>query len=206
MTADTPTEKQRMRRAARALLEQVTLDQAHDVGISIAEVLIQSVFWRAASRVVLFVSRADEVDTSPLLSRALEDGKETLVPRITAAGSLEFALLGEPDRLRLGRFGLPEPPPDRPAVRLDHQALVLVPGLAFDLNGGRLGRGGGYYDRALAIDRRAELAPVLIGVGFSFQLVARVPMNPLDVRLDGVVSELGLVETDESRQRRALTK
>lgn len=202
MTADPPTEKQRLRRAARALLEQVTPEQAHVVGISIAEALVQSAFWQAASRVGLFVSRADEVDTNPLLRRALDDGKQALLPRITAAGSLEFASLVDPDSLRVGRFGIPEPPPDRPAVRLDAQALVLVPGLAFDRNGGRLGRGGGYYDRAFAIDRRAALAPVLIGVGFSFQLVERVPMNALDLRLDGVVSDLGLIETDESRQRR----
>jgi len=205
-TADPPTEKQRLRRAARALLEQVTPDQAHVAGLSIAEILVQSVFWRAASKIGLFVSRADEVDTSALLRLALEDGKEVLLPRITAAAGLEFASLGDPDRLRVGRFGIPEPPPDRPAVRLDDRALVLVPGLAFDRNGGRLGRGGGYYDRALAIDRRAALAPVLIGVGFSFQLVEWVPMNALDVRLDGVVSDLGLWETDESRERRARTK
>jgi 5-formyltetrahydrofolate cyclo-ligase len=206
MTADPPTEKQRLRRAARVRLEEVTPEQARAVGSSIAEFLVQSGFWRAASRIGLFVSRADEVDTSILLRRALEDGKEALLPRITAAGRLEFASLGDPNRLRIGRFGIPEPPQDRPAVRLDDHALVLVPGLAFDRIGGRLGRGGGYYDRALAIDRRAVLEPVLIGVGFSFQLVERVPMDAFDVRLDGVVSDLGLVETDESRQRRARKK
>lgn len=206
MTADSPTEKQRLRRAARALLEQVTPEQARVVGVSIAEALVQSVFWRSAWSVGLFVSRADEVDTSPLLSCALEYGKEVLLPRITAAGSLEFASVGDLDRLPVGRLGIPEPPPDRPAVRLDVHSLVLVPGLAFDRDGGRLGRGGGYYDRALAIDRRAARAAVLIGVGFSFQLVERVPMNALDVRMDGVVTDLGLVETDESRQRRARSK
>jgi 5-formyltetrahydrofolate cyclo-ligase len=206
MTADPPNEKQRLRRAARMLLEQVTPEQARAVGFSIAEILVQSVFWRATSRVGLFVSRADEVDTSILLRRALEDGKEALLPRITAAGNLEFASLGDPDRLHVGRFGIPEPPPNRPAVRLDDDVLILLPGLAFDRNGGRLGRGGGYYDRALAIDRRAALEPMLIGVGFSFQLVERVPMDALDVRLDGVVSDLGLIETDESRQRRDRTK
>jgi len=205
-TADPSTEKQRLRRDARALLEQVTPERAHVVGISIAEALVQSVFWRDVSKIGLFASRADEVDTSVLLTRAIQAGKEVLLPRLTAAGGLEFASLGDPDLLRIGRFGIPEPPPDRPAVQLDDHTLVLVPGLAFDLDGGRLGRGGGYYDRAFAMDRRAALAPVLIGVGFSFQLVERVPMSALDVRLDGVVSDLGLVETDESRKRRARTK
>lgn len=200
MTADSSTEKRRLRRVARALLEQVTPAQARAVGVSVAEFLVQSDFWRATSRIGLFLSRADEVDTSFLLRRALDDGKQALLPRITAAGSLEFALLGNLDRLRMGRFGILEPPPDRPAVRLDGHALVLVPGLAFDRDGGRLGRGGGYYDRALALDHGVALRPLLIGVGFSFQLVERVPMTALDVRLDGVVSDLGLVETVESRQ------
>jgi 5-formyltetrahydrofolate cyclo-ligase len=132
--------------------------------------------------------------------RALDEAKPVLLPRIAATGSLEFAALGDPLALREGRMGILEPPCALPPQSLDPDDLVLVPGLAFDREGGRLGRGGGYYDRALAVGRGAELRPLLIGVGFSYQLVERVPMGELDVRLDGVVSELELFETGGSRQ------
>ena len=164
MAADHSTEKHRLRRVARALLEQVTPACSRAVGASVAELLVRSDFWRAASKIGLFVSRADEVDTTTLLRRALDDGKQALLPRITAAGSLEFASFENLDRLQMGRVGTPEPPSNWPQVRLDDEALVLLPGLAFDRDGGRLGRGGGYYDRTLATDRGVALAPMLIGM------------------------------------------
>ena len=195
-----PTEKQRLRRSMRPLLERVTPSQAQAAGASIAERLVQSDFWRVASRVVVFASQPDEVDMSTVQRRSLDEAKPVLLPRMAATGSLEFAALGRPGALREGRFGILEPPLASPALGLSPDDLVLVPGLAFDRNGGRLGRGRGYYDRALEIDREAEFRPLLIGVGFSFQLVERVPMGVLDVRLDGLVCELELYESDGLRQ------
>jgi 5-formyltetrahydrofolate cyclo-ligase len=146
--------------------------------------------------VALFSSRSDEVDTGPLIESALRDGKQVLLPRTAGGEALEFAELGDRARLRIGRFGIAEPPPGSPGIRPDADTVLLVPGLAFDRHGGRLGRGAGYYDRALAGLVAGPRRPLLIGAGFSFQLVERVPMMTLDVRLDGVVSELEIVETE----------
>ena len=200
MASDIPAEKRRLRRSLRPLLAQVTPSQALAAGAAIAEHLVRSDIWQVSSRVVLFAARADEVDMTGLQRLALADSKPVLLPRVSASESLEFAALGDQERLQEGRFGILEPPPDAPRLPLRPDDLVLVPGLAFDRSGGRLGRGRGYYDRALALDLDAERRPLLIGVGFSFQIVERVPMTALDVRMDGVVSELGLVETNGSRQ------
>lgn len=193
MAADPPTEKQRLRQAVRSLLRQVTPESAQIAGRRIAERLAGGEAWHRASRIVLFASRSDEVDTLPVWHRARMDQKRVMLPRMTLAGSLEFALAGAPDRLQVGRFGIAEPPPEAPSEHLARGDLVLVPGVAFDRDGGRLGRGGGYYDRALSSGRRGATRPILIGVGFSFQVVESVPMTTLDVRVDGVVSELELI-------------
>jgi 5-formyltetrahydrofolate cyclo-ligase len=193
MAADPPTEKQRLRQAMRALLSESLPEVAQRAGSQIAERLAADEAWQRASRIVLFSSRPDEVDTHPIWRRARIDRKPVLLPRMTAAGSLDFALATAPDRLEAGRFGIAEPLPEAPAERLDRGDLVLVPGLAFDRQGGRLGRGGGYYDRAFAGRRRDAMRPVLVGVGFSFQIVDHVPMTVVDVPLDGIVSERELI-------------
>lgn len=198
--ADITTEKQRLRRAMRPLLEQVTPAEAQEAGAAIADQLARTDLWRLAARVALFASRADEVDTGPLIRRARADAKSVLLPRVHASGGLEFVVLSLQHGLREGPFGVLEPPLESPALPLASDDLVLVPGLAYDRQGGRLGRGRGYYDRALANRRESDLRPLLIGVGFGFQIVERVPMTPLDVRLDGIVSELELIETASLRQ------
>lgn len=204
MTAvDPPTEKLRLRRSMQLRLGEVTPEEARAAGAVIADRLDRSPLWQEATRVGVFASRADEVDTSALIERAFLAGKQVLFPRTMDAAGLEFARVADPSQLRAGRFGVREPSPDLPVARLDQRTLLLVPGLLFDREGGRLGRGGGYYDRALAGFRDREYRPVTIGVGFFFQLVERVPMTPLDVHLDGVVSEDGLHETESLRTRRA---
>lgn len=198
--ADITTEKQRLRRAMRPLLEQVTPAAAQAAGAAVADQLARTDLWRLAARVALFASRPDEVDMGPLIRRARTDAKPVLLPRMLASGGLEFVVLSMQHRLREGPLGVLEPPQDAPAVQLAPDDLVLLPGLAYDRQGGRLGRGRGYYDRALANRRDSDSRPLLIGVGFGFQIVERVPMTPLDVRLDGIVSELELIETESSRQ------
>ena len=205
MTAVDPrTEKLRLRRSMQLRLGEVTPDEARAAGAAIADRLASSPLWQEAARVGVFASRSDEVDTSAFIERAFLAGKQILFPRTTDAAGLEFARVADPSQLQVGRFGIREPSPKLPVARLGQRTLLLVPGLAFNRDGGRLGRGGGYYDRALSGFRDREHRPITIGVGFFFQLVERVPMMPLDVHLDGVVSEDGLLETESLRTRRGL--
>ncbi len=200
--ADPRSEKLRLRRVMRSRLGELTAEEARAAGAAIADRLARSELWQEATRVGVFASRSGEVDTSLLIERILCAGKQLLLPRTTAADGLEFVAVADVLQLRVGRFGIREPSPESPVVRPDQTTLLLVPGLAFDRDGGRLGRGGGYYDRTLTRFLGRELRPILIGAGLSFQLVERVPMTPLDVRLDGVVSDEELVETDASLARR----
>lgn len=109
-------------------------------------------------------------------------------PRVVGPGAMVFAS-ADPDHLAPGFRGIPEPPPDAPALDLVALDLIAVPGLGFDADGRRLGQGGGYYDRLLGDPRRRAVA---VGVGFDCQIVDRVPVAEHDVGLDAIVTERGV--------------
>jgi len=196
MTTDPAAEKRRIRREMRERLREITLERAQSAGLQIADEIERLEIWRAAERVVLFASLLDEIDTSTVWHRAIRDSKPVLLPRLTSARSLEFAVAAKSTLVSGPRYSISEPPTETPPMDLTRRDLVLVPGLAFDREGGRLGRGGGYYDRTFATGRMPGARPILIGIGFGFQVVDRLPMTSLDVRMDGILSEAGAVLVD----------
>ncbi len=142
--------------------------------------------FRRADAVCCYVSLPYEVETRQLIAQMLATGKRVVVPRVRAKG-LELRELRDPDaELRPGAFGVPEPDP-RACRRVDPSALdlVLVPGVAFDRRGNRLGHGGGYFDRLLA---RLPRATPTVGLCFEFQLLDRVPTDLHDHAVQTVVS------------------
>jgi 5-formyltetrahydrofolate cyclo-ligase len=173
-------------------------------GEAAAALLRKSPLWARYGTVFLFLSLPDEIDTRPLVETALEAGKRVFAPRIgsdgNGPGELKFYRVfprespgtpmppGSDMDLEPGPFGIREPPPVEPPGPADSPALVLVPGLAFDRQGRRLGRGGGYYDRFLAASGGAcpESAGRIIGLCMPFQLIPEVPVEQWDFRVDGV--------------------
>lgn len=198
MTTDPASEKRTIRRAMRDALRQIPRERSWSAGAALAARLVRLEIWRAAPQVAIFASRNDEIDTHPIWLQARHAGKPVLLPRMTVAGTLEFAAAVEAELVSSARYGILEPASVSPTLALSRSDLVLVPGVAFDRRGGRLGRGGGYYDRTFAGGRLRGACPILIGVGFSFQVVDRVPMTALDVRMDGVASEEEFVRVEDS--------
>lgn len=143
----------------------------------------------SARAVAVYAALPDEVPLDALADAVLAGGRELAVPRMER-DRLRFVRVESWSALEPGRFGIAEPPATAPGVVLERGDLVLLPGVAFDARGGRLGRGGGHYDRALAALRSA---PLLVGVGFAFQLVAQVPMDAHDRRVDAFVCERGVM-------------
>ena len=130
--------------------------------------------WQTAQRVLFFAPLPEELDVWPLLSEALAGGKSVALPRFVAeTKSYEACAIQDPERdLQVGHFGIREPKracARLPSNRLD---LILVPGVAFDLQGRRLGRGKGYYDRLLK-----DLRGRTCGVAFDQQIVAEIPVE-----------------------------
>lgn len=151
--------------------------------------LLESPLWRQACAVALYAAIKGEAATSLLLEAALKTGKKLFLPRIADASSHEMLLapcLSLPE-LTPGIWNIPEPPPGPEPENLD---LIVMPGLAFDSGGCRLGYGGGYYDRYLA--SRPHLAGRRIGFCLAFQIVESVPADEWDVRVDSICSERSL--------------
>lgn len=150
-----------------------------------------------ASNFLAYASFRSELDTRPLLRAGWERGMAVLLPKCEPRDrSMAIYRVRSLDELTAGAYGLPEPDPGR-AERWTSIAsidAVLVPGLAFDRAGGRLGYGGGYYDRyrEAATDGMRRAAPWM-GLCFGSQVAAaRLPAERHDVLLDGYITEQGI--------------
>lgn len=134
-----------------------------------------------------YLPAGGEIDSGPLALRLMVLGAERLLPHVSGEGRMRFLSAPPGGRLEPDASGLPAPPQDAEEVRPD---LVIAPLLAFDRFGGRLGQGGGHYDRALAELRRT--GPVFVlGLAFAGQEVDRLDLEPHDQPLDAVLTEAG---------------
>lgn len=136
----------------------------------------------AAHTVLMYCSLPDEVDTHDALDRLVQMGKRVLLPQVTGRETMCLRIYRDRDDLREGAFHILEP---QGPVFIDYEEVdvAVVPGMAFDGCGHRLGRGRGYYDRLLPQLSRAYK----IGVCFDYQKVGDVPTGPYDVVMDEVL-------------------
>lgn len=181
MNADLIAAKTALRRQMRARLRALAPALRESSGACLTEAIRQLPQWRAARSVLLFAPLPDEPDLWPLLAAALAEGKQVALPRRAAeASGYTAAAVADPARdLAPGAFGIREPAAHCPEIPLNRLDFILVPGVAFDRQFRRLGRGKGFYDRLLA-----GLPGFTCGVGFDFQLVETLPGEPHDVSLN----------------------
>ena len=140
-----------------------------------------------AKTVMVYASFGSEVDTAPLISWCREQEKRIALPKVTGVGTMEVFLVGDPQvDLEVGVWGIPEPKSGLERARPSEIDVVIVPGVAFDLHGGRLGYGGGYYDTYLP---SVQADRPLVGIAFRAQVVDCVPMGRHDRRMDILVTE-----------------
>jgi len=141
----------------------------------------------AARLVMFFVSFGSEIDTVPMISRSLAAGKQIAAPRVERSSHrlMPYELRDLQSDLESGAYGILEPKPDRPPARLDEIEVVIVPAVAWDEEGFRVGYGAGYYDRFLPEVPQA----VRIGLGFELQVRSEVPRGPNDLPVDILVTE-----------------
>ena len=179
--------KARLRAEATARRDALPDREARSARIH--EALLALPEWAGARTISTYVGVGAEVATLPLIEAALAQGKRVAVPRVEG-GSLTLYRIEAPSELAPAAFGLLEPGREfrRKNRRLvsTEVHLFLVPGLAFDRNGGRLGYGKGYYDALLG---RVKARIPTIGVAFEAQLIDEVPMGETDVRVGSVITE-----------------
>ena len=146
---------------------------------------------RRARCIAAYLAHRGELSCEPIIEWALGRGKTVLLPVVTGR-HMRFAPYRPGDTLVSNRWGILEPD-RRPGrwVSARRPGVVLLPLVAFDGAGNRLGQGGGYYDRAFAFRNAARhwRRPLLVGLAYSFQRIDKLDAKPTDVPLDAVVTE-----------------
>jgi len=138
----------------------------------------------------LYSPSGNEVATAEIREHARSSGKKLFYPKLGAGADLHFVRLEVSDEMRPGRYGILEPTGDE-KLSIEEGLAVFVPGLAFDLQGNRLGRGQGWYDRVFALLARQAR---LIALAYEFQIVDEIPTDSWDRKVHHIITERRVID------------
>ena len=177
--------KARLRTAMRQKLKELAPDHRRHASEQVCERLRQQEIWRQARSIAFFAPRADELDIRCLLEEALAQGKVVGLPQYQPQSRTYRAcqVTTPLSALSPGAFGILEPDAQSPVLAINQLDLVLVPGVAFDRSGRRLGHGRGFYDLLLA-----DVQGLKCGLAFDEQVLDYIPVEAHDVLLDCIVT------------------
>jgi 5-formyltetrahydrofolate cyclo-ligase len=194
--------KTALREEMKSRLALLPEEQFREAGLKAAMLIRSSTAWGQFNTTLLFMSLKNEIDTMPLLEACLEDNKKTFLPRVEQK-KIRFyrirqrfyqskeALVqnqGAYNPWSLGPFGIYEPLPIDPLLDTDFPALVLTPGLAFDRQGNRLGRGRGFYDRFFSELKNLEY--LTVGLCMKIQILQSISVDKWDMKVACLFTDL----------------
>ena len=174
-------DKKELRAYIRAQKRAMSPEQIRDKSEKLAQMLYATSQYHSAAVIYGYLPYNQEVLTTPMLEQALRDGKKVAVPKVYG-DTMRFIYLEDLSCVSEGYAGIPEPVADEP-VAGDTEALVLMPGLAFDCHGNRMGYGGGFYDKFLA----EEPHHPTVALCYDFQMVDEIPTEQYDIPVDCVL-------------------
>ena len=174
-------DKKALRNKIREMKRAMTQEQITSASLRLGELFCNHPLYFHAKTIYGYLPYNQEVRTAPMLERALADGKRVAVPKVFG-DEMKFIYLDDLSAVEKGYAGIPEPVSDGP-IADDPAALVLMPGLAFDAQGHRIGYGGGFYDKFLA----AEPGHPTIALCYAFQMVDYLETEEYDVPVDCVL-------------------
>ncbi len=174
-------DKQALRKQIREQKRALTPEEIDAASSRLGELFAASQLYQQAKTIYGYLPYNQEVRTVPMLQRALREGKRIAVPKVYGE-EMRFIYLEDFSRVAPGYAGIPEPMDDGPVAE-DKTALVLMPGLAFDKEGHRIGYGGGFYDKFLA----AEPEHPTLALCYEFQMRPQLPTEEFDIPVDCVL-------------------
>lgn len=174
-------DKTALRRYIREKKRAMTQEEINSRSELLTRMLVKTELYRRANTVYGYLSYNQEVRTLPFLNRCLRDGKQVAVPKVFG-NKMEFIRMEDLSKVSKGYAGIPEPTADGPFLS-DPTALVLMPGLAFDPMGHRIGYGGGFYDRFLSLAPDHPTAALC----YDFQLLPYLSTEVFDIPVDLVL-------------------
>lgn len=182
-------EKKILRATYKDKRDSLTDVERRTLSAEIAQHLFEGDLWNGAKSLTCFVSFANEVETLPIIQKAIDDGKRLFVPKVDKEKDiLVFYQLTDPKTgLSVGTYGIPEPV-STIAADPSEPVLHLIPGLIFDRHGHRIGYGKGYYDAYL---KKTSPYALKVALAFGFQLIEAIPHTKDDVMMDAIITESG---------------
>jgi len=183
------TGKAALRQRFGALRASIPPGESDAAGVALASRVSKHELLYNARVIAAFASFGNEIPTDALINRLSADGRKVLLPRVADSGqTMVLATFSQLEALPVDRFGIRSPDGDCFAGHVD---VVLLPGLAFGRNGGRLGFGAGFYDRLLALP--SFDGSERCGVGYDAQVVDSIPLEAHDARLGHILTPTRLV-------------
>lgn len=191
---NTPSEKRSLRQQMRRQRRSLSPSQQRIAAIGVRNRIRNQLWFLKARHIALYLPNDGEIDPTPLLKLCWEMGKKVYLPVLHPIrhNRLWFINYTPKTAMSPNRFGIPEPSlqkhPRRPAWAMD---LVMLPLVAFDADGNRMGMGGGFYDRTFGYKLKGKgiRGARLIGLAHEFQRVGELPVQPWDVPLFGIVTD-----------------
>ncbi len=170
-----------LRKEIREKKRGMTLSQIENASQDLARQFLDTKYYREAETIYGYLPYNQEVRTEPILLQALKDSKKVAVPKVYGQ-TMRFIYLKDLSGIEKGYAGIPEPVADDPVAQ-DEKALVLMPGLAFDKEGHRIGYGGGFYDRFLSDEPNHPT----VALCYDFQMLPKLETEEFDVPVDLVL-------------------
>lgn len=182
------TDKKELRKTIRELKRRITPTLAYSSANDVLHNLEKIAIFKRSKSILLYSSLPDELDTAPIIGTCLGQCKDIYLPRVE--GNDIVILKANDLHLAKGSYNIYEPTGDNIITDISIIDIAIIPGIAFDKKGNRLGRGKGFYDRFLSNFKGTK-----IGIGYEFQLLDAIPVEEHDKCMDWVVTPNAVIET-----------
>lgn len=148
-------------------------------------------YYNEAEKIFIYICYASEINTKEIINKALKDNKKIYVPRTEfKSRHMDAVKITSLDNLKESTYGILEPSTDAPHIDPNELDLIVVPGVAFDRNGGRMGYGAGFYDRYFKKIKKENIKKIVkLALAYELQILNEVPMNEQDVPVDYIITE-----------------
>ena len=158
-------------------------------------------YYNEAENIFIYISYASEINTKEIINKALKDNKKIYVPRTEfKTRNMDAVRITSLDNLVESAYGILEPSTEMPHIDPNELDLIVVPGVAFDRNGGRMGYGAGFYDRYFKKINKENISKIVkLALAYEVQMLDKVPMNEQDVPVNYIITENEFICASEGK-------
>lgn len=184
-------EKKILRKEILEKRNNIDLVKKEEMDKKILNQFYESKYYKEAEKIFIYISYDSEINTKVIINKALKDKKKIYVPRTEfKTRHMDAVEIISLDNLIESKYGILEPSIAESHIDPSELDLIVVPGVAFDRNGGRMGYGAGFYDRYFKKINKENMNKIIkLALAYEFQMLDKVPMNAQDVPVDFIITE-----------------